>query len=230
MRISELFYSLQGEGELTGVPSVFIRTSGCNLRCTWCDTPYASWNPEGPDMSIDSILAEVERHPTPFVVLTGGEPMVASGIHELATSLRAMGKHITIETAGTIPPADIPCDLASVSPKLSHSTPSIDQAGPWHERHERTRWRPDLVAEWIQSYPYQLKFVVSALSDLAELESFLAALGTTVPPHRVLLMPQGITPQEISDRNPALIDLCKSRGYRYCARLHIDLYGNQRGT
>ena len=105
MLISEIFYSVQGEGELTGVPSVFIRTSGCNLRCRWCDTPYASWNPEGTEMSIDQILAEVEKHPAAHVVLTGGEPMVARGIHELAARLRAVGKHITIETAGTIAPA-----------------------------------------------------------------------------------------------------------------------------
>ncbi|MFM8982025.1 MAG: 7-carboxy-7-deazaguanine synthase QueE, partial [Spartobacteria bacterium] len=79
MLISEIFYSVQGEGELTGVPSVFIRTSGCNLRCRWCDTPYASWNPEGTEMSIDQILAEVEKHPAAHVVLTGGEPVVARG-------------------------------------------------------------------------------------------------------------------------------------------------------
>ena len=92
MLISEIFYSVQGEGELTGVPSVFIRTSGCNLRCRWCDTPYASWNPEGTEMSVVQILAEVEKHPAAHVVLTGGEPMVARGIHELATALRS-GTH-----------------------------------------------------------------------------------------------------------------------------------------
>ena len=58
MLISEIFYSLQGEGELTGVPSVFVRTSGCNLRCTWCDTPYASWNPEGEQRSVEQIMAD----------------------------------------------------------------------------------------------------------------------------------------------------------------------------
>ena len=124
MLISEIFHSVQGEGELTGVPSVFIRTSGCNLRCRWCDTPYASWNPEGTEMSIDRILAEVEKHPAAHVVLTGGEPMVARGIHELAASLRRLGKHITIETAGTVAPGGIACDLASISPKLAYSTPA----------------------------------------------------------------------------------------------------------
>src|SRR6185369_12024657 len=104
MLISEIFHSIQGEGELTGVPSVFVRTSGCNLRCNWCDTMYASWSPEGTDMSVDQIFAEVARHPSQHCVLTGGEPMVAKGIRDLARVLRAAGKHITIETAATIPP------------------------------------------------------------------------------------------------------------------------------
>ena len=77
MLISEIFHSLQGEGELAGVPSVFVRTAGCNLRCTWCDTPYSSWSPEGTQMGVAEIVAEVSRHPARHVVLTGGEPMLA---------------------------------------------------------------------------------------------------------------------------------------------------------
>ena len=87
MLIAEIFHSLQGEGELTGVPSVFIRTSGCNLRCAWCDTPYASWQPEGKPWTIDAIIGEVLRYPSLHVVLTGGEPMVAPGIADLAAGL-----------------------------------------------------------------------------------------------------------------------------------------------
>jgi 7-carboxy-7-deazaguanine synthase len=230
MRISEIFYSIQGEGELTGVPSVFVRTSGCNLRCIWCDTPYASWNPEGDEMSVDAILAEVSRHPTQFVVLTGGEPMIAKGIHELAAGLRAAGKHITIETAGTVLPHGIACDLASISPKMANSTPSVSQAGAWHQRHEETRRRPEVVAEWVREYPFQLKFVVSSDADIPEIDSLVQALPHEIPAHKVLLMPQRISLEEISSRNTTFIDLCKSRGYRYCSRLHIDLFGNRRGT
>ena len=76
MKISELFYSIQGEGKLTGVPSVFVRASGCNLRCTWCDTPYASWEPEGENFSVAQIVERVIAFPARHVVLTGGEPMM----------------------------------------------------------------------------------------------------------------------------------------------------------
>src|ERR1700758_3861717 len=76
LKIAELFYSLQGEGSLVGVPSFFIRTSGCNLRCSWCDTPYTSWQPEGSDLSLGQILDEVKAHPARHVVVTGGEPMI----------------------------------------------------------------------------------------------------------------------------------------------------------
>src|SRR5215469_9962101 len=77
LKIAEIFYSLQGEGSLVGVPSVFVRTSGCNLRCVWCDTPYTSWHPEGEERTLPSIVAEVEQYPARHVVVTGGEPMIA---------------------------------------------------------------------------------------------------------------------------------------------------------
>lgn len=231
MLISEIFYSVQGEGELVGVPSVFVRTSGCNLRCRWCDTPYASWNPEGTEMSIDAIVAEVEKHPAAHVVLTGGEPMLARGIHDLAARLRASGKHITIETAGTIAPGGIACDLASISPKLANSTPPAGSIEPaWIERHERSRLRPDILREWLGNYSFQLKFVVSSESNLAEIESLLDSIQLPIPPSKVLLMPEGIDPSTLDSRRGMLVDLCLRKGYRFCDRLHIRLFGNTRGT
>ncbi len=231
MRISEIFYSIQGEGELTGLPSVFIRTSGCNLRCAWCDTPYASWNPEGPEMTLDEIIREVEKHPTRYVVLTGGEPMVAKGIRELASRLRGMGKHITIETAATVAPEGIACDLASLSPKLSNSTPEAGTIEPaWIERHEERRLRPDIIRDWIGSYHHQLKFVITNDSQIAEIERLLGQMGEKVTPERVQLMPEGRTVDELRHKAVSLLDLCKQKGYRYCDRLHIELFGNTRGT
>src|SRR5215475_12934028 len=168
MYVAEIFYSIQGEGELTGVPSVFIRTSGCNLRCSWCDTKYSSWHPEGEQMDVEAILSAVKAYPSEYCVLTGGEPMIAKGIHELAMKLRQAGKHITIETAATVSPGNIACDLASLSPKLENSAPE-EGANGWKQRHEETRLRPEVIAEWIDSYNFQLKFVVTAGSELHEI-------------------------------------------------------------
>ena len=188
MLISETFYSLQGEGELTGVPSVFVRTSGCNLRCTWCDTPYASWNPEGTQRTVAEIVSAVEVHPIArHVVLTGGEPMIAKDIRPLAAALRATDRHITIETAATIAPEGIACDLASLSPKLLNSAPDPIEHAAWRKKHEATRWQPAVVREWIDRYPYQFKFVVAQPEDVDELEHMLAALQREIPRHKVLL-------------------------------------------
>lgn len=230
MLISEIFYSLQGEGELAGVPSVFVRTSGCNLRCNWCDTPYASWQPEGTPMEVDAILAEVKKHPAKHVVLTGGEPMIAPGIHELAFQLQERDYHITIETAATIPPRGIACDLASLSPKLKHSAPDARLDDTWRRKHEELRWQPQVVAAWLAYKNYQLKFVVSTEADVAELEGMLRETDAVIPPSKVLLMPEGVTVEALRARTGWLSELCKARGYRYAPRLHIELYGNKRGT
>jgi 7-carboxy-7-deazaguanine synthase len=236
MRISEIFHSIQGEGLLLGVPSVFIRTSGCNLRCRWCDTPYASWNPEGEEMGIDAILERVRGYDCRHVVLTGGEPMVASGIRELAAALRASGMHITIETAATISPhVDgmwIACDLASLSPKLADSTPDAETAGAWRERHESTRLQPGVIRQWLEAGPCQLKFVVSRVEDLPEIEELLNEVGA-VPGFtrdRVLLMPEGTDVETLRARGPLIGEMCLEHGFRYAPRVHIDLFGNTRGT
>lgn len=231
MRISEIFHSIQGEGELTGVPSVFIRTSGCNLRCSWCDTPYASWNPEGEEMTVGDVVARVLAYPSSHVVLTGGEPMIAKGIHELAARLKEAGKHITIETAGTIAPDGIACDLASLSPKLSNSTPSAELAGAaWVERHEKARLQVSILRQWIDSYPFQLKFVVSDEPQLSEIQQLMLSLDRSIPASKTLLMPEGVTMEALGSRRDWLIHACKQHGYRFCQRLHIDLFGNTRGT
>ncbi len=230
MLISEIFYSLQGEGELTGVPSVFVRTSGCNLRCNWCDTPYASWNPEGRQMTVEEIMAEVVTHPAKHVVLTGGEPMVAPGIHELAFQLQENRYHITIETAAKVAPRGIACDLASLSPKLAHSAPDARLDDTWRKKHEELRWQPSVVESWIAAGNYQLKFVVGSEADLTEIEAMIRETGCAVPPSKILLMPEGTTVEVLRAKAGWLGAVCKARGYRYAPRLHIELYGNQRGT
>lgn len=227
MKISEIFYSIQGEGVLAGVPSVFIRTSGCNLRCTWCDTPYTSWKPEGEEMTVDAIVAAAQRYGATHAVVTGGEPMLFEETVALTQQLRVLGIHITIETAGTVF-QPVACDLMSISPKLANSTPWEREDGRWAAQHDRLRYRPEVLSKLMSAYPYQLKFVVSDPGDLDEIEKMLA--GTDTDRSRVILMPEGTDPATLQRRANWLVDLCKNKQFRYGPRLHIDLYGNRRGV
>ena len=231
MLISELFYSVQGEGLLAGVPSVFVRTSGCNLRCRWCDTPYASSEPEGEQQTVEEIVARVREYPARHVVLTGGEPMLAKGIEDLAGMLKEAGYHITIETAGTIEPDGIACDLASLSPKLADSTPDAEQFGEgWSKRHEESRIQQEVLNAWAVGYSCQFKFVVSDSGDMEEIKEILEAVTPRPEPGRVLLMPEGTSSATLQERSQMVAELCKETGYRFCPRLHIDLYGDTKGT
>jgi 7-carboxy-7-deazaguanine synthase len=227
VKISEVFYSIQGEGSLAGVPSVFVRTSGCNLRCAWCDTPYTSWNPEGAERSITSLLQQVAGFEARYVVVTGGEPMIAPEIVPLAKALRDAGLHITIETAGTVY-ADVACDLMSISPKLKNSTPFEREGGRWAAQHERSRYRPEVLRQLITGYAYQLKFVVAAPEDLDEIEMIVSELDADRT--RVILMPEGITSSVLKERGLWIAEICKRSGFRYGPRLHVDLWGDRRGV
>ncbi len=227
LRIAEVFHSIQGEGGLVGVPSFFIRTTGCNLRCEWCDTPYTSWEPEGEWWAIDDLVGAVPasaRH----VVITGGEPMLWPNLPELTAALRASGRHVTIETAGTLFQS-LGCDLMSISPKLANSDPGPARAAAIRAEHAARRLDPTTLARLLASYCCQLKFVVAEPGDLDEIDRLLAALPR-VEPEAVLLMALGTRAEEIAARGRWLAELCKARGYRYTPRLHIDLYGDARGT
>ena len=223
MRIAEIFHSIQGEGSLVGVPSVFVRTSGCNLRCAWCDTPYTSWHPEGDDWALERILAEVDAYPARHVVVTGGEPMIAREMVELTHGLRGRGRHITIETAGTVF-APVECDLMSISPKLANSTP----AGEWAGRHERLRMQPEVVRRLMADYDYQLKFVIARPEDMAEVRELVLAFGAAAG--KVILMPEGLEADVLRARGVWLAEICKREGFRFSPRLQVELWGNRRGT
>jgi 7-carboxy-7-deazaguanine synthase len=223
MKIAEIFHSIQGEGMLVGMPSVFVRTSGCNLRCTWCDTPYTSWRPEGEERSIESIAEEVERYGASHVVVTGGEPMIAPEIEALTHLLK---QHVTIETAGTVD-AQVRCDLMSISPKLANSTPHDREDGRWAAQHDRLRYQPEILRRLIQLYPYQLKFVIADPNDMTEVHAIVEAIGASKS--RVLLMPEGVDAAVLAERGRWLADICKREGYRFSPRLHIELWGNRRG-
>jgi len=331
LRVCEIFTSIQGEGIWAGVPSTFIRLSGCNLRCAWCDTPYASWEPEGEMMELADITAQVRAD---HVVITGGEPMLFEGLVELCQMIKsgagsfttpspcplplgsggeggissspregevstrpaateglsifeATNPHpsrhvgttspckqgevtqkspspwegvaryepgegsvdspeqsricrvkITIETAGTRF-LDLPCDLLSISPKLTNSIPrggsytgpatvrDIDPA--WEQRHDKERINIDVLRQLVSSYSYQLKFVVTQPSDITEIEQLLDEIGS-VDPSRVILMPEGVKSDKLHAGARALVPICLEKGWRLGPRMHIDLFGDTKGT
>lgn len=238
--INELFYSLQGEGKLVGTPSVFVRTSGCNLRCWFCDSYHTSWEPTHAQLSLDDIVDEVLSYEeADHVVLTGGEPLIHSESVALLNRLNALGYHTTVETNGTIYP-DAPIDLASISPKLSSSTPTPEKdptgtgGGEWAERHEQRRIDTDTLAALVNAYEFQLKFVVTGPDDLPEIERLVSrvrnAATKSVSDSDVLLMPEGDTRKALDERRTDVAALAMEYGYRYTPRLHVDLWNDAPGT
>lgn len=225
-RVSEVYQSVQGEGLLTGTPSVFVRTSGCNLRCWFCDTRFASWEPEGEYLRIDTILQRMQAMSASHVVLTGGEPMIYAAIGQLCAAIKSRGYHLTIETAGTVY-RQVDCDLMSLSPKLRNSAPTED-AGSWVATHHRRREQLDVVRR-LMKHPYQLKFVVDRPEDAGEVQQYLSRLGK-VDHRRVLLMPQGVDEPTLERQAAWLVPWCKQHGLQYCPRQHIHWFGNRRGT
>ena len=237
LTISEVYPSLQGEGRLTGTPSVLVRTSGCNLRCHFCDTPFTSWEPTGELRSVEAVVDDVLRHELSHVIVTGGEPLIVAEIGALLRALAGHDLHLTVETAGTRF-REVACDLMSISPKLSNSTPSVDRSSRWAKLHETRRHRPDVVAKFLTRYDCQLKFVIEQPDDLTELEGYLTQLRVLLPgpverarlDETVWLMPQGIDATVLADREHWLGPLCEQRGWKLCHRKHIEWFGHRRGT
>jgi 7-carboxy-7-deazaguanine synthase len=235
MRISEIYASLQGEGRYAGTPSTFVRTSGCNLRCTWCDTPFTSWEPTGTERTVDDVLDAVAALGPRHAVVTGGEPLILPDVPELCRRLRADGMHVTIETAGSVLAAAEPtaiADFLSISPKLASSTPSSATAGSWAARHEAARRRDDVLVTLMQA-PHQLKFVIDTPADLTEACTWLedlARAGATVEPDAVFLMPEGRDPARLAATAAWLEPEAQRRGFHLAPRHHIAWFGDTRGT
>ena len=228
---------MQGEGFLAGVPSVFVRVAGCPLRCRWCDTKYAWDQKAGQEYSVDKIAQTIKQWPCKFVVITGGEPMINSDLPQLVQELKAADKHITIETAGIakwhgLPACEftarmavpqMPCDLMSISPKLSNSAPTAEDRSQKFLRLDIA-----VLRELIDSYDYQLKFVVDSEADLPEIQQTLEKIGK-VDYEKVMLMPQAATRDELLNRSPMVADICKRTGFAFCQRLQITLWNNAKG-
>ena len=228
MKVAEIYHSIQGEGLLSGTASVFVRTSGCNLRCWFCDTPYTSWSPEGQDLAVEGILAQISEWDTRHVVLTGGEPMLFAELIPLTVGLLEVGRHITIETAGTLY-LPVACELMSLSPKLSNSTPDSRRDAGWSRRHDKSRHRPDVIRRLISEHDYQFKFVVADEADGDEVGHYLEAMPE-IDQSRVMLMPQGTDPDSLAATGEWLESYCADRGWQFCPRRHIEWFGLARGT
>ncbi|KAA5546312.1 7-carboxy-7-deazaguanine synthase QueE [Roseiconus nitratireducens] len=213
---------------MVGTESFFIRTSGCNLRCWFCDTPYASWHPEGQVMAIDALVDRVHGEGPSHVVLTGGEPLLPAAAVNLSQALMDAGFHLTIETAGTID-KPIACDLLSLSPKLGGSAPDPGEHPRWNRLHEERRLPLETMQRLIHAArDFQVKFVVNDQRQFDEAAEIAEALD--VKGGNVFIMPQGTTLVELDRAESWLRPLTESVGYHYCDRMQIRWYGNRRGT
>jgi len=225
MRVIEIFYSLQGEGFRAGVPSAFVRVAGCPLRCRWCDTKYAWDQNAGDECGIHEIVQRVEQWQCHHIVITGGEPMISCELPELTRAMKDIGKHITVETAGIVFVPDLSCDLMSISPKLSNSTPTDHKQAA---EHEKIRLNPAVLQRLIDAYDYQLKFVVDSEADLPQIAEVLSKLSG-VDRTKVMLMPQAATRSELLTKSPMVAELCKKASFTFCPRLHILIWNGRRG-
>ena len=207
MKYSEIFYSIQGEGQLVGLPSVFFRTSYCNLRCIWCDTPYTSWQPEDKDISVEDAVVAILAYDCQRVVITGGEPfMQAKELTSLCQQVEA--------------------DLLSISPKLANSNPAT--SNHHFQPHQRLRINQPVLRQFLDQYNCQLKFVVETEPDLVEIQQLPQEMQ--IPSSTIVLMPQGISRDQIQGKQNWMVEICKQHGYRYSPRLQVDIWGDQRGT
>ena len=218
LQVSEIFYSIQGEGASCGRATAFIRLGGCTLGCQWCDTKY-TWR-GGPVWEESSILETIQQFPARRVVVTGGEPF-EQDMTSLLQALLEAGFTIEIETAGFAPLANVQCALLAhqlnVSPKLANS--GVPYARRIH--------LPVLQFLRDTGTAY-FKFVVDQPGDVVEVEALVTALS--LAPERVLLMPQALTAEEVLSKSRWLVEVCKAHGYGYSPRLHILLWGARRGV
>lgn len=209
LRISEIFFSLQGEASRVGLPTVFVRLTGCPLRCTWCDTAYAFTG--GQAMEMDAILAEIGRHPTRHVCVTGGEPLAQKGCLELLTALCDRGYDVSLETSGAL-------DIAPVDPRVSRI---MDLKAPGSGESSRNRWE-NLASLTGKD---EIKIVVASRGDYEWAREAIAQerLAERCP---ILLSPaQGLLePAELADWI-----LADGLPVRFQLQLHKVLWGNMRG-
>ena len=241
MKISELFYSIQGEGRRAGVPSFFIRTNNCNLRCMFtsgnlCDTPYTSWSPDDKqnigEMNVSDIIKEFRESGAPDAIITGGEPTLQQEeLAELCRALKSEGAYITIETNGTYAGKFMEyIDLFSISPKLKSSVPFDTK---YEKMHMENRINLEVLKQYHEfaksaNKSIQWKFVYCGEKDLDEIFKLRQDIG--FENKDIYLMPEGIIEKDIHVKREALIRICKQHKLNYSDRLHVIIWGERRGV
>ncbi|MEM6910031.1 MAG: 7-carboxy-7-deazaguanine synthase QueE [Verrucomicrobiota bacterium] len=222
----EIFHSLQGEGRHTGRPSVFVRLSGCNLHCSWCDTAY-TWNwkefdqeKESYEMSVADLASRIRSYGCRNLIFTGGEPLVQQS--ELGQLWPLLGGdfRVEFETNGTIRPSEVTegrADYYAVSPKLANSG-----------NREEVRQRERALRFFAESRKADFKFVIASEADFSEVEKLRSELGLEA--ERIFLMPEGTMLEALDEKSEWVSELCLQHGYRFSDRLHVRLYGSKRGV
>ena len=248
--------TIQGEGIYMGVPSLFLRTSGCNLRClftsknkkhNFCDTFYSSFKPEINALETSTIEAIIRNNigNIKHLVITGGEPLLqANALVELLEKIKDLELIITIETNGTIYSEELApyVHLFSISPKLFNSIPTEEKLKDINyyltdiliKQHEEERYDRLILRKYFSlalqnnAPEIQFKFVVTSKEDIKEIvNNYLELAGDLkeIWRERFLLMPEGITEEELKEKSKWLIGECIKNNFRFCPRLHIDIYG-----
>jgi 7-carboxy-7-deazaguanine synthase len=254
MNLSELFYSIQGEGKRTGYPSFFIRTNLCNLRCKFsggnlCDTPYTSWNFDDTEnlgeVSIEEIFSEYKKYYPCDIVITGGEPTIqgrkltalcreiknSPALSFPRSSVGTEQIYITLETNGTFIDDYVDyIDLVSISPKLKSSIPFNSE---FEKGHDKNRLNLNTLKSYHELHEQnkidvQWKFVVTSEDDIIEIKDLQKKIG--VKNENIFLMPEGITEKDLSGKRIIVAELCKKYHFNFTDRLHITLWGNKRGV
>jgi 7-carboxy-7-deazaguanine synthase len=223
MKIAEIFYSIQGEGPHIGCPAVFLRTAGCNLKCSWCDSKFAwekKYENNWRELSSSELSEEISSYPSKHLVVTGGEPLLYQ--QELSQTIQDYFPEyfVEVETNGTLTPngqLGMSVNQWIVSPKLSNSKEgNIKDA------------TNTIKIEEFKKFNVKYKFVIATSEDVDEVDSFIKEHG--LKNQDVILMPEATTPEKLQQISRWLVEECKKRNYRFSTRLQITLWGDKRGV
>ena len=232
-----IFYTIQGEGKHTGVPTVFVRLSKCNLRCAWknadgsitqCDTPHTSFEPEVNEVRISDIIKEITEHGCDHVCISGGEPFFQKQTTALINALEALGHKVTVETNGTLY-RESDASFISLSPKLSTSS----SHPVYGKKHDLNRINIDALEKFTRNHDCQFKFVINTEEEIAEVLEIKKQLWerTSIDiNNNIWLMPQGIENSQFDDKMEWLVEICKQYHWNLTDRMHIRIWGSRKGV